>query len=311
MDKLSYMQGFVAVVEANSFSAAARHTGTSKAQLSKQVSKLEQLLGLRLLQRSTRQLRVTESGQRYYQRCRQWLDEINDAEAELQLSQSQLQGRLHISAPVSFAQTHLLSMIGDFCQQYPQLSIQLSLSDRHSDLIEEGIDIAIRIGQLRDSSLIARPIGRARMILCAAPHYLLTQAAPQQPEQLHLHRCIIDSNYLGLYDSDASRESRPGTRWIFSQAGKTLRVAIANGIRVNNAHAALELAIQGCGIAYLPSFVVRQAIEQQQLTILLPDYSSPTLGIYAVYPQRQHLPARQRIFLDAVIQHCAQLDLAD
>lgn len=295
MDKLSCMQTFVAVVESGGFSEAARRVGVSKAMVSKQVGQLENDLGVRLLHRTTRRVNATSAGQAYFEQCRPILTELEELDAAMHSNSSEPKGELRVTAPISFAELHLMRAVSRFSHCYPEVRLNLILSDRFVDLVEERIDVAIRIGELEDSSLVARKLGETSLLACAAPGYLDRHGEPTRPGQLSEHLCVVDSNHP------------TGSLWTFRKAGKDISVNVTAKVMVNGARAARELTLLGEGISYLPSFAIAEEIAAGRLLRLLPDHESMPLGIYAIYPHRRHLSAKVRLFIDHLSEHCREM----
>jgi DNA-binding transcriptional LysR family regulator len=291
MDKLSCLQAFIGVVESGSFSETARRNSVSKAQISKQVGQLEESLGVRLLHRTTRQVSPTSSGQAYYEQCKPLLVELADLDQSIQSSQKDLQGELRVSAPVTFAEMHLMPIISTFARSYPEVKIQLELTDRFVNLVEDRVDLAIRIGELQEQTLVSRRIGSTRMMLFTSPEYLRSHPVPEALEQLAQHDCILDTNYPGA------------DQWSLMLAGETVSARVNVHIQVNNARAALELVLAGNGIGFLPSFALDKYIKDGSLLAVLPEYVAEPIGIYAVYLHRKHLSAKVRRLLDTLITH--------
>lgn len=290
MNKLLCMTAFVNVVEAGGFSAAARKTGISTTLISRYVAQLEDNLGVLLLQRTTRKVTTTQIGSAYYQRCIPLLDEINELESMVKSIHINPRGKLVLSAPTSFSEIHLMPVLTDFMTLYPQISIDLQLTDRLVDLVEEGTDIVLRIGNLADSSLIAKKVLPIKLVLCASKQYLDQAPALQTPKDLAAHRCIIDSNY------------KHGKRWFFHANSQTIEVDVNSTIKVNSVRAVKELLLQGTGIAICPRFAVDEDIKSGRLTELLSTYTMEELGLYAVYNDRRHLSAKVRLFIDFIIK---------
>jgi len=286
MDRLSCMQAFVSVVEAGGFSEAARRLKVSKALVSKQVGQLEDSLGVRLLHRTTRRVSPSSNGRAYYEQCRPLLDELNALDASLRSRDRDLVGELRITAPTTYAEMHVMPVISAYAKAYPQVRIQLDLTDRFVNLVEERIDLAIRIGKLEESSLVSRRIGETRMYLCASPHYLVSNGMPQGLNELQAHACIIDSNHPD------------GNGWRLRDAQGEQAIKVDDHIQVNNAGAARELAVSGNGIGLLPSFAVDRDIANGRLQRVLPQYSTEPIGIYALYLHRKHLSPKVRSLLD-------------
>ena len=290
MDKLACMRAFVTVVEGGGFSEAARRRGVSKALISKQVGDLEESLGLRLLHRTTRKVTPTSSGQAYFEQSRLLLAEFDELEAAMRFAGANPGGVLHVAAPVTFAEMHLMPVVSRYCGRYPEVTVKLDLTDRFVDLVEERIDVAIRIGELGDSSLVARRLGEVAMELCASVDYLEAHGEVAEPLQLAEHRCVLDSNYPG------------GNRWTLGSGDRLVTVEVEPRLIVNSARAGRELVLAGHGIAFLPSFAIADDINKGRLQRLLPDYASEPIGIYAVYPHRKHLSAKIRLFIDEMIE---------
>ncbi|MEE9494862.1 MAG: LysR family transcriptional regulator [Gammaproteobacteria bacterium] len=291
MDKLACMRAFVAVVDADGFSSAARKVGMTKALLSKYVAQLEQSLATRLLQRTTRHVSPTEIGRAYYERCIPLLEELDELESSVRDIHASPRGELRISAPVSFAELHLMSLVSAFTQQYPDICIDLRLSDRVVDIVEEGIDLAIRIGNLPDSSLVARSLGEIQTIAYASPEYLQENGVPQQPDDLLQHACVIDTNIAD------------GRRWRFKHNGRETTVPVQGNHAVNSAIAVRELVLAGKGIAIGPRFVIADDLKAGRLNSVLGEYEIQTFGLYAVYSHRRHLSTKVRLFIDCLIAH--------
>lgn len=289
MDKLSCMRAFVAVVEAESFTQAAIRLQLSKALISKYVGALESSLGVRLLNRTTRRMSVTDSGKAYFERCISVLQEIDEIEAALRSEHNEPEGTLRINAPMSFSELTLMPIITEFTHLYPDVIIKLELADRFIDLVEEGVDLAIRIGALPDSSLVVRKLTDMQMMLCASPNYVASTDIPITLESLPQHQCIFDSNY------------KHKDRWVFGQGEKSISIPIHSRININSARAVSELLLNGQGISLLPSFVVQKEIEDGRLVRLLEEYEPQSTGVYALYPHRKHLSAKVRLFIDALV----------
>ena len=292
MDKLACMRAFVNVVEGGGFSAAARRMGVSKALISKQVGQLEEGLDVRLLHRTTRKVTPTSSGQAYYNQCRPLLAEFDELDASMRSSSMNPVGELHVAAPVTFAEMHLMPVVSAYSNLYPDVTVKLDLTDRFIDLVEERIDLAIRIGNLGDSSLIARKLGEVSMQLCASVEYLEAFGEVVEPQQLGNHMCILDSNYPGA------------NHWTLGSGDRLVTVEVKPRLIVNSARAGRELALAGRGVAYLPSFAIADDIDEGRLQRLLPEYASEPIGIYAVYLHRKHLSAKIRLFIDELVESC-------
>ena len=293
MDKLGAMRAFVKVADSGSFSAAARLLGRSKAMVSKQLAMLEATLGVQLLVRTTRQVRLSESGRRYYERCVQVLADIDDLESHVEQSEAAPRGVLRVAGPQTFAELHLSAALREFLLRYPDLKVELVLTDRVVDLVEQGFDVAIRIGELEDSSLLARRLATGAIVVCASPEYLACHGVPQTPEQLVRHELVIDTNLR-----------QPGT-WRFVRDGRPLTVRASGRVQVNSAIMVRHLLLSGVGVGLCPEFVVREDLAAGRLVALLTAFSAYDLGIYAVYPHTRHVPSRVRVFVDFLAEYIA------
>ncbi|WP_421979905.1 LysR family transcriptional regulator [Roseibium sp.] len=289
MDAITRMRCFIQVVDSNGFSAAAREMGRSKALVSKYVGELEDELGVRLLNRTTRQVSLTEVGEAYYKEAAEILQRIDDLQASVQSTHQEVRGRLRVSAPRSMGDDMLNKPMMQFLAQYPDIRLDLRLEDRFVDLVEEGFDLAIRVTQLEDSSLIARKIAPFRTVVCATADVVKTHGAPVVPADLTTRPCIIDTNY------------RYKQNWAFQSEGERLSVAVNGPLEVNSATAAREAALADLGFLRTPLFFVAKDVRDGDLVVVLEDYEEPQRGIYAVYPHRRHLSAKVRAFVDFLV----------
>jgi len=288
MDRIETMRTFVTVVNEGTFTRAADRLELSPQLVSKYVSQLEQHLGVRLLNRTTRKIHLTEAGARYHLRAQQILNDIDDAENELGALQTEARGLLRISAPTSFAIHHMATLLSQFQQAHPSVGIDLQLSDRKVDIVEEGFDIALRIGRLKSSSLIAKWIAPVRVVMCASPEYLKRYGTPQSPEDLRDHR-YLSYSYIDL---DASQPLLRGLQ----QNGRNH----TNDMISNNGDVLVAAAIAGAGIALQPTFIAGPAIKEGKLDVILPEYEPELMGLYAVYTHRQLLASKVRSFIDFI-----------
>lgn len=286
MDLFASMKVYVAVVDGGSFAAAADKLDISRAMASKQIQKLEEHLATRLLNRTTRRLSLTETGREFYERSTQIMDDVEEAEQIAGQMTRRPQGVLRVTIPLSYGQHRLAAIIGAYTQVYPQVQLDISLSDRKADLIEDGFDLAIRIGALPQSDLIARKIGGVRSIVCAAPAYLTRHGAPQTPTDLAHHACL------------GYTLSGTGTAWRLEGPGGPLTIPISGPIRADNGDIIRLAALGGTGILFQPHFIVDDDIREGRLMQVLPEWQSAELGVYAVYPSRKHLSAKVRTFVD-------------
>jgi DNA-binding transcriptional LysR family regulator len=287
MQSLTDIAIFVKVVELSSFTAAAEALEMSQPVVSKSVTRLEEKLGARLLNRTTRRLSLTEAGSELYRRSVRALEEIENAELEVARFQTEPRGTLRVSAPMSFSILHLGSTIQPFLERNPGVTLELNLDDRRVDLVEEGIDVAIRIGRLEESSLVARKITPCRQVLCAAPSYLAKRGTPMQPEDLLEHNCIVYSFLAN------AREWR-----LIDQAGELHVVPINGSIHSNNGLVNRAAAVAGAGIVLLPTFYIGDQLRSGELKPILCQFKPPDIALYAVYPERRNLTPKVRAFVD-------------
>ena len=285
-DPLEGMSIFAAVVEAESFTGAARTLKYSKAAISTHIQKLEDRLDTRLLNRTTRRISMTDEGRVFYEHCRRILDEAREAIDALDNSNTEPRGVLRINSPMSFGTMHLGAAVAEFMEAYPDVSVDMVLNDRQVDLIEDGFDLAIRIGRLPDSSLIARRLAPCRRILVASPDYWDRKGRPSHPSDLKDHDALI---YDYLDD--------PNT-WTFKDGDTDVSVSVQGRLRANNGEVLLDAALRGLGIYLSPTFFCFDALRANKLEIALRDFGEDPLSVYAVYPHRRHLSPRVRAFVD-------------
>ena len=290
MDVFQAMKTFAAVVEAGSFVGAADATGLSKAAISRHVTDLELHLGTRLLHRTTRRLSITSEGESYYQRCKDILAAVGEAEAEVGSSAQQAQGLLRVGAPQTFGALHLAALWGRFAAENPLVTMDIVLSDRVMDVVEEGYDLVIRIARLADSSLVSRPLAKTRMVLCASPSYLASHGTPRTPEDLAAHD-VISYSYWS-----------PGNVWTFMGPEGEIAVATRSRIHANNGDTCRAAALAHQGIILQPDFLIYEDVARGHLVELMPDFHSVELGIFAVYPTRKQLPLKVRRLVDFLVE---------
>ena len=288
MDRIDAMRAFVAVVTEGSFSNAANTLQLSPQLVSKYVSKLEEQLNSRLLNRTTRKVSLTEAGSHYFGHAQQILLSIDDMESKLGGLQQNPKGVLRISAPVSFALKHMAKLITDFQIHYPLVKVDLQLTDRKVDIVEEGFDVALRIGQLKSSSLIAKKVAPIRVMLCAAPDYLNKHGTPTQPEDIAEHR-YLHYSYMNMDGKDD-----------IYQLLKAKYLKQGSELRSNNGDVLVDAAIAGAGIVLQPTFIISEALSSSKLVVVLPELEPEALGLYAVYAHRKLLPHKVRCFIDFV-----------
>jgi LysR family transcriptional regulator, regulator for bpeEF and oprC len=289
-DRLTLWQIYVRVIETGSCSAVAKELSTSQPRISKQIAALEAQLGVRLLRRSTRKLSMTEEGERLYAEARRIVQEVNEIESQLK-GGGQPQGTLRVACPPVFARMKLLPHVAAFLNQYPALGLEFSVHDRFVDLVEDGIDVAIRIGEVSDSGLHAKRIGTARRICVAAPSYLEAHGTPANPAELRAHDCV-------LYTLLAT-----GTTWPF----QGMPVKVFGRVRGNSPEVVTSTALSGLCIAMAPAFLFTEALAAGQLREILSAWPVPGLPIHALYIARRHVPGRIRLFVD----HLAHAFAAD
>ncbi|GAB4344862.1 MAG: LysR family transcriptional regulator [Gammaproteobacteria bacterium] len=291
MDSLTDIAVFVQVVESGSFTAAAEKLGLSKSVVSKYVTRLEERLGARLLHRTTRRLSLTEVGRVFHARSQLGLRELEEAEAEVSRLQGAPRGELRINSPMSFGILHLAPALPEFLSLYPELTVDMNLDDRRIDLVEEGFDLAIRIGELPDSSLVARRLAPCRHVVCGSPRYFERCGLPRTPEDLR------DHNAITFKYQDSPHE------WHFvTPTGGVARVRVSGTIRMNNSLGLREALLRDVGLTLTPSFVVGADIAAGRLRAVLTDYQALELSIYALYPERRHLSPKVRAFIDFLSQ---------
>lgn len=287
MDRFADMQVFVKVVEAGSISGAADRLDIAKSAVSRRLSELESRLGVQLLQRTTRRLNLTESGRAYYERCLQILADVEETELAVSSVHGALSGKLRVALPLSFGLLHLAPLIDEFCALHSAIDFDLDFNDRQVDLMQEGFDVAIRIAQLEDSSLLARRLTVIRHIVCASPAYLSQHGLPGSLEELARH--------VGL---GYSNRANPGLWTCKTPDGESRSVKIPIKLKANNADFLCRMAIAGHGVLMLPTFYVTGPVMRGELVPLLRDYRWPELNAYAVYPPTRHLSTRVRAFVD-------------
>ena len=290
MNDLTAMAVFAAVVEAGGFTAAARRLGLSKSAVSKRVARLEADLGARLMNRTTRRLALTEVGEEYYAACARVVREAEAAALAVSHLQGEPRGLLKVSAPMSFGQRHLAPAIPAFLSAHPALRMDLDLNDRHIDLIAERHDMAIRIGRLPDSTLVARTLAPSRLATCAAPDYFARHGRPQRPQDLRDHDCLT---YAYQETLDA---------WRFTAPRGAVDVRVTGSYRANNGEALLAALRAGTGIARMPTFIAGDDLRAGLIECCLDDYGAEPAAIHAVYPPGRHVPPKVRAFIDFLAQ---------
>jgi DNA-binding transcriptional LysR family regulator len=292
VDRLAAMEVFLRVVDLGNFSAAARRLGISKAMASRHVRQLEDHLGARLLNRTTRQIRLTEIGAAYYERCARIVADIDETEHSVMDLQSEPRGTLKISAPMSFGVLHLAPAIFDYMSRYPKVTVDLTLNDGLVDLIHDGYDLAIRIGRLADSTLIARRMVPARLVVCGSPSYLEKHGVPREPEDLSRYNCLT-------YSFSPS----PG-EWQFKGREGDFPVRVSGNFRANNGDTLRLAALHGLGLVKQPTFIIGEDLRTGRLRAVLTEYEATPRSIFAVYPHARHVSAKVRSFIDFLAERC-------
>jgi len=273
---------FVSVAEQGGFTAAARKLGVSVAQVSRQVAQLEDRLQAKLLLRTTRQVRLTELGDIYYRHCRQLLDNLYEAELAVGRHQAEPQGTLRITAPVSYGESRIAPLVNDFMLRYPQLEVTLTLTNQLLDLVHDGFDLAIRLGHLKDSTLIARKLAERIPYVCASPAYAARNGVPLSLPELAQHSCLVGNS----------------DEWHFTLQGQPHTLRVQGQLHCNSGHALLDAALKGIGIIQLPDYYVYPHLANGDLLELFPECRAPAEGIWALYPQNRHLSPKVRLLVD-------------
>ncbi|MCF6345328.1 MAG: LysR family transcriptional regulator [Thiomicrorhabdus sp.] len=292
MGRLESMDTFIRVVEAGSISGAAERMGVAKSAVSRRLKELEAHLGVSLFNRTTRKMNLTDTGQSFYEQSLRILADVLEAELATSQIHSELKGRLKVALPLSFGLMHLGPALNNFLQLHASIEFDLSFSDREVDLMQEGFDVAIRIGQLMDSTLIARKIVPIRAVMCASPNYLKRMGIPQTLGELIRHQCLV---YSLMRDFE---------NWhLQDTAGKLHTVKIQPFLKASNGEFLRDAAIKGLGIVMLPSFISYKALESGALVPILPEYSRANLNAYVIYPQTRHLSQRVRALVDYLVEY--------
>ena len=284
---------FVYVAEYESFTRAAKELGVSTAQVSRQISALEKRLNIKLLYRTTRKVSLTEEGRVFYQHCRGVLDGLDAAEQAVSNLQSKPQGRIKLTAPVTYGEQQLLPLVNDFMVQHSDIEVTAFLSNQKIDLVEGGYDLAIRIGKLSDSTMMAKKLSRRTNFVCAAPAYLEKYGVPESLRELNQHNCLL------------------GTRdyWHFIEDGKNTdkerNLRVFGSVRYNSGHSLVDAALKGLGIVQLPDYYVQKYLASGALVSVLDNYREPEESIWAVYPHNRHLSPKIRLLVDYLADHLA------
>lgn len=286
MDTLSGFTVFTKVVETGGFSAAARELNMSKSAVSKHIAKLEDRLGVLLLNRTTRKLSPTEIGTTFYERARRIVQDVEETEQAVSTMHTEPRGTLRLNVPMSFGYRHVAPAMADFIARYPDISIDMDLNDRVVDLLDEGYDVAVRIARLPDSTLIARKLAPFRLALCATTEYWKEHGVPTRPEDLQDHNCLMYSYLLNKNE------------WPFQGPDGHISVRVSGNLRANNGDALRAAALGGAGVFLTPTFIVSEDLRNGRLKAELTEYMETDLAIYAVYPHNRYLSAKVRAFVD-------------
>jgi len=297
MDRLTSMSAFVMAAESGSYARAAERLGLSPQMVAKHVAALEHRLGARLLNRTTRRQSLTELGTAYYERCKHILSEAEAADSLAQIMNDTPRGKLKVSAPVTFGSYSLMPFVTDFFRHHPEVEIDLHLTDRFVDLVEEGYEVAFRIGPLANSSLTARPLAPYRLVACAAPNYLIERGTPQTPGDLENHECLGYAYW-----------SRPADReWQFCKGSVVHKVQVASRLQVNESKALLTAALDGFGVVLGPEDFLEPALRSGELVRLLADFEAPSRQMHLLYTANRQRTAKLRRFIDAAIARFGSL----
>ncbi|WP_064118060.1 LysR family transcriptional regulator [Pseudomonas fluorescens] len=295
MDRLASMAAFVMAAEAGSYASAAQRLDMSAQMVAKHVAALEQRLGARLLNRTTRRQSLTELGQAYYERCKHIVSEAEAADSLAQVMNDTPRGKLRISAPVTFGSYSLMPFVTDFLREFPEVEIDLHLTDRAVDLVEEGYEVAFRIGPLATASLTARPLAPYRLIVCAAPRYLAERGTPQVPADLQQHECLGYAYWSRPVDHE----------WSFFNGAQVERVPVSSRLHVNESKALLSAAVDGFGIVLGPADFLEPALRRGELVRLLECFEAPSRHMHLLYTAHRQKTAKVRQFIDAAVRRFA------
>lgn len=292
LENLTGMLAFVRAAEARSFTAAARALGISPSGVSKAISRLEAAFSVRLMHRTSRSVTLTPEGSAFYERCRQIVAELEDAEQHLSAVRQLPRGRLRITLPLSLGRLYLARLLPEFLARFPEVEVQASATDRMVDLVEEGFDVAVRLGEPPDSRLVARQLLAGTLVTCAAPSYLERYPVPKRPEELSTHNCIR----FVVPSTGIARD------WLFRSRDKTYSVPVTGNLMLDHAECLVEAATAGTGIIQISSYVTGPAIEAGLLCPVLCEYQVVSPAMWVIYPQNRHLTPRVRVFVDFLLE---------
>ncbi len=280
---------FVGVINAGSFTAAAQAVGHSTSYVSKEITRLEKRLGIRLLNRTTRTISLTDAGRAYFERCSQIVIDAENAERSISQLQDKPRGLLRVNAPVSFSSAYLLDYLSEFMSSFPEITLEIEFNDRMIDVVAEAYDVVIRAGKIKNSNLVARKFTSSKSVVVASPDYLKKNGRPLDASELEQHACLAYSLITNP------------TAWDFVKDNSHTTVNFKPRLMANNAELEVAMAVNGVGIGRLPLFCCEQEIARGKLEIILEDYVQPEIGVYAVYPHRQYLTAKVRAFVDFLV----------
>lgn len=297
MNKLANMEAFATIGATGNFAEAARRLGITNSVISKRIKDLEDFLGVQLFQRTTRKVTLTDAGYNYLEYVRRVLDEMNEVESGIRFQTEKPVGTIKLSAPLSFGLQTLAPTISSYLDKYPEVDVKTYLSDRRVNLVEEGFDLAIRIGKLEDQSLIARKLCNGRRVVCASKSYIKAHGKPKTPAELKDHNCL---SYMNLAE---------GKAWPFIVNGKKIWQQVSGNLSSDNGDLLYQAALSGCGIALLPTFIIHESLKSKDLEILLEDFEEKDFDIYAVYQHTKHLSIKIRTFIDHLSKNLKGLSI--
>ncbi|WP_218044561.1 LysR family transcriptional regulator [Aestuariispira insulae] len=289
------MRVFVAVAAEQSFTQGGRRIGISNKQASKMIQRLEQELGCQLFNRTTRSVALTDIGRAYYERCQPLLDQFDEVEEAVKNRHRTPGGVIRVTAPTGFGEQILTPALAPFLRQYPEIQVNLNLTNVPLSLVDEGLDLAIRVGSPGDSTMMARKLAPMRLVFCAAPSYLVEHGRPQSPEDLGRHKCLIDSNF------------HSGNLWPYQVNGDIRRVRVSGPFAANTPKAACDMAVAGLGISLTPLYAAGPMVARGELELLFEENELEGVGVYALYPHNRHLSARVRVLVDYLADYCRDL----
>ena len=278
---------FVYVAESESFTKASKKLEISTAQVSRQISALENRLNIKLFYRTTRKVSLTEEGRIFYQHCRSVLDGLDAAKRSITNLHSKPQGKIKLTAPVTYGEQYILPLLNDFIKLYPDVYVSAHLSNQKIDLVDEGFDLAIRLGKLSDSSMMAKKLGNRINYVCASPEYIEKHGVPHTLSELEKHSCL-----LGTLDY-----------WRFKESGRSKNIRVTGSLRYNNGHGLVDAALKGLGIVQLPDYYIKKHIDNGTLITLLDNYKETDDGIWAIYPHNRNLSPKIRLLVDYLLEN--------